>query len=33
MNIKHYNKLVRDNIPQIIESGGNTCVTEILEWE
>lgn len=25
-----YNKLVRDKIPQIIESGGSSCATEIL---
>lgn len=28
-----YNKLVRDKIPQIIEDGGNSCVTEILSHE
>jgi len=27
---KIYHKLVRDKIPQIIEQGGNHCVTEIL---
>ena len=31
--IKKYNKLVRDRIPEIIESSGNTCVTEILSDE
>ena len=30
--IKH-NKLVRDRIPEIIESSGNNCVTEILSDE
>ena len=28
-----YNKLVRDCIPEIIASGGKTCVTEILPDE
>lgn len=27
---KHYHKLVRDRIPEIIEAGGKTCATEIL---
>ena len=31
--IQRYNKLVRDQIPEIIESSGNTCVTEILSDE
>ena len=31
--IKKYNKLVRDRIPEIIESSGRTCVTEILSEE
>jgi len=30
VNIKIYNKLVRDRIPEIIEASGKTCVTEIL---
>ena len=30
---KQYHKLVRDKIPQIIESTGKTCRTEILEDE
>ena len=33
MSIKKYNKLVRDRIPEIIEAGGSTCVTEILSDE
>lgn len=28
-----YNKLVRDRIPEIIESSGKTCATEILSDE
>lgn len=28
-----YNKLVRDRIPEIIEAGGSTCVTEMLTDE
>ena len=31
--IKRYNKLVRDRIPEIIETSGNICVTEILSDE
>ena len=31
--IKKYHKLVRDRIPEIIETSGNTCVTEILSDE
>ena len=31
--IQRYNKLVRDRIPEIIESSGRTCVTEILSDE
>ena len=30
MNKICYNKLVRDRIPEIIESDGKTCITEIL---
>ena len=30
---KHYNKLVRDEIPWIIEESGSSCVTEILSTE
>ena len=30
---KTYHKLVRDRIPEIIEAGGNTCVTRILSDE
>ena len=33
MSIKKYNKLVRDRIPEIIEVGGSTCMTEILSDE
>ena len=28
-----YNKLVRDNIPQIIEASGKTCTVEVLSEE
>ncbi len=28
---KIYNKLVRDRIPEMIEAGGSSCVTEILD--
>lgn len=31
--IKKYNKLVRDRIPEIIESSGRICDTEILSDE
>ena len=31
--VKKYHKLVRDRIPEIIESSGKTCVTEILSDE
>lgn len=30
MNNTFYNKLVRDRIPEIIETDGKTCITEIL---
>ena len=30
---RKYNKLVRDRIPEIIESSGNNCVAEILSDE
>ena len=28
--MKHYDKLVRDRIPEIIEESGRTCIVEIL---
>lgn len=33
MGVKHYQKLVRDRIPEIIEVDGKTCVTEVLSDE
>ncbi len=33
MAIKHYQKLVRDRIPEIIEADGKACVTEVLSDE
>ena len=33
MAVITYNKLVRDRIPEIIETDGKTCVTEILSDE
>lgn len=33
MNIKVYNKLVRNRIPEIIEASGKSCVTEVLTDE
>ena len=33
MKVKVYNKLVRNRIPEIIESSGKACMTEILTNE
>ena len=33
MSIMQYHKLVRDRIPEIIESSGKTCITQILSNE
>lgn len=33
MSTKYYNKLVRDRIPEIIETSGKTCVCETLPDE
>lgn len=33
MKSRAYYKLARDRIPEIIEAGGKTCVTEILSGE
>lgn len=33
MTVKKYNKLIRDKIPEIIESTGNTCKIEVLNGE
>ncbi|MEG0835566.1 MAG: nucleoside triphosphate pyrophosphohydrolase [Lachnospiraceae bacterium] len=30
MAVKKYDKLIRDNIPEIIEADGKTCICEIL---
>ncbi len=33
MGVKHYQKLVRDRIPKIIEADGKSCITEVLSDE
>ena len=33
MNVKVYNKLIRDKIPQIIEQSGKQAVTEVVSGE
>lgn len=33
MSTKYYNKLVRDKIPELIESEGQTCKTRVLRDE
>ena len=30
---KYYNKLIRDNIPEIIAASGKTCITEVMDDE
>ena len=30
MSVIHYNKLIRDHIPEIITASGKICVTEVL---
>ena len=32
MSVITYNKLVRDRIPEIIESSGKTCKTKVLDY-
>ncbi len=31
MKIKKYNKLIRENIPEIIESAGKECVVSVID--
>ena len=33
MSVIHYNKLIRDHIPEIITASGKICVTEVLSDE
>lgn len=33
MNVKFYNKLIRDNIPAVIEKDNKTCVVSVLDDE